>query len=142
MSLFVEAMYANRHPTTNEFIQVRVPLTEAATLSTNNILFIIISAETTPGKSRRIIDGKHYRRRFQVHGEDYYALVEDASTVSLVQWSNKEFKYIAKIDPDSDTKIKMDDPPHMPADAIVFIGAQVSADDWDQAVNQFETQMH
>ena len=131
----IEIMYA-------DLSRVRVPLSEAHTLNRTDVLFMILSAETRKGKSRRVIDGKHYRRRYQWTQEDNYALLFKGSEVACWSWSIGEHDWISLDDPDADTRPMRADAPYLPPGALVFEGVQVTGSRWIEAVEIFEAEMH
>lgn len=135
MALFLEVMYADR-------TRVRVPIAEADTLRRTGVLFMVLSAETRPAESRRVIDGKHYRRRYEWHQEDNYALLIQGREVACWSWSIGEHDWISLDDPDADTRPMRADAPYLPPGTLVFEGAQVSQEAWDDAVVEYHADMH
>lgn len=64
-TLEVEIMYSTLNKTTGDFSRKRVGLNAAQTLERDDVLWVIISAETTTTRSRRIIGGVDYERAAQ-----------------------------------------------------------------------------
>jgi len=140
--IYIEVMYADIDARTGKHRRVRVTLGEANTLQRDDVLFMILSTETREEKSRKIIDGKHYRRRYQWTQEDNYALLIQATEVACWSWSIGEHDWISLDDPDSDTRPMRETSPYLPPGTLVFEGAQIDQVIWNTAVAEFERDMH
>lgn len=143
-----------------DLTMVRVPHARAGSLVKTGVLFMILSAETTERMSRRVIDGKHYRRVSEESGMDHYAYEtyagEGDPSVLIHGWDDRSYDWVSTVDPfgtqertprpgepelpHPDDKINF--PPWIQASAIVFSGVQLERAEWDRALAKFSAEMH
>ena len=149
----IEVMYG-------DLTTVRVPIAQVARLPRTGVLFMILSAETTEAMSRRVINGKHYRRCSEEYGWDHYAYEfytgEGDPSHLLYGWDDRGFDWVSDPNPfgvldlpprpgtpalpHPDDKINL--PPWMQGSALVFSGIQLERAGWDAAVKKFDAEMH
>ncbi len=142
MAIFVEVMLAEKVPATGKHKQLRVPIAQVATLPTTDVLFVIISFETTALRSRRVIGGKHYERGKQMYGEDFVGLIlrSNGKESTLVSWDTG-FHWLDHADPRKESPLS-GVPPVFPGNMIRFAGKQLLDPDWEVALAQFSDEMH
>ena len=139
----IEVMYG-------DLATIRVPIADANTLPKTGVLFSIYSAETTQAMSRRVIDGKHYRRCREWWGTDYTAVMRVGDDHLLWGWDEKDYAWVNGLDPFAPSKVRppthpggsINLPPWMRSDAIIFEGVQLERAEWDTAVEKFNAEMH
>ena len=121
----------------------RVPVANAATLRRDEVLFMILSAETTEAKARIYIDGKPYRRAREIFGLDYYAVLTQDGYHLLWGWDDHTYAWVDTTDPFVDYSVPdprnlsydtyRSWPPWLPQSALIFVGGYLSPDKWEKA---------
>lgn len=143
---FIEIMLSEKEPN-GSFKQIRVPIEEADSLPKENVIFVILSSETTEIDGRRKVGDTWYRRWYEMSETDVVALIKrtwQGKIQYLLQgWDEQEWLFKDAEDPFRDYSGEAHGiPPIWPTDTILFHGRGLNAGDWFNAKKQAMVKMH